>query len=333
MSKTLHLSSLIGDIDKAAGFLRSGKLVAFPTETVYGLGADASNPQAVAAIYTAKGRPSFNPLIAHVADKAMAEREGVFNRNAQILAEAFWPGPLTLVVPVSPHSRVCDLARSGLPSLALRMPAHPVALRLIEKAGCPVVAPSANRSGHVSPTTANHVLQDLEGRIDAVIDGGECPVGVESSILACLNDQTVLLRAGGVLREAIEDALKTSLISAVESGKEERKQGRFQPLAPGMMTSHYAPRAKVRLNISSVEADEAVLLFGSTRPAGYEKASVMINLSETGDLMEAAAHLFAALRELDSCEKTVSIAVMPIPETGLGEAINDRLMRAAANRD
>ena len=307
-------------IASAAQVLRAGGLVAFPTETVYGLGADATSNEAVAGIYAAKGRPSFNPLIAHVPDLQSAQVHGVFNADARALAAAFWPGPLTLVVPVQPSCKVSLLARAGLDTLALRAPDHPVAQALLRAAGVPVAAPSANRSGRVSPTTAAHVAADLADRIDMIVDGGACAIGVESTILACIDDQVRLLRPGGVSREAIERVLGRAL-SAAEDGSS-------APIAPGMLASHYAPRALVRLNATHVERGEAALDFGG-RFAGH--SGLRLDLSPAGDVREAAAHLFAFLRQLDVPGMS-SIAVAPVPMTGLGEAVNDRLTRAAAPR-
>ncbi len=321
--ETRVLRAEAADIAEAAALLRAGGLVAFPTETVYGLGADAGNGEAVAGIYAAKGRPSFNPLIAHVADLAAAEREGVFGPEARALAEAFWPGPLTLVVPAAPTCSVSDLARAGLDSVALRVPAHPVAQALSRAAGRPIAAPSANRSGRVSPTTADHVLEDLSGRIDAVIDGGASPVGVESTIVSCLGAHPVMLRPGGVPRAALEAKIGRRIPD--EAAVKDR------PLAPGMLASHYAPKAAVRLDARTIGAGEAVLLFGDFRPDGLERAAAHLNLSEGGDLVEAAANLFGFLRRLDGVGAGM-IAVAPVPEVGLGEAVMDRLRRAAAPR-
>ncbi len=299
--------------------LRAGGLVAFPTETVYGLGADATSGTAVAKIYAAKERPQFNPLIAHVPDLAHAQREGCFNAQALALAQAFWPGPLTLVVPVAPTCSVSDLARAGLDSVALRVPAHPVAQALLRAAGCPVAAPSANRSGRVSPTLALHVMGDLEGRIDMVLDGGPTQVGVESTIVACLDDGIHLLRPGGIAREDIERVIGATLTSPPQTGA---------VTAPGMLASHYAPNAQLRLDATHIETDEAVLDFGG-RFADVQAAS--FDLSPRGDLAEAASNLFAFLRALDATGAR-TIAVAPIPHEGLGEAIRDRLARAAAPR-
>jgi L-threonylcarbamoyladenylate synthase len=296
--------------------------VAFPTETVYGLGADATDPRAVAGIFAAKERPRFNPLIAHLASLDDALAQGRFDAVALSLAEAFWPGPLTLVVPARESCTVSDLARAGLDSLGLRVPAHPLAQDLLRQVGRPVAAPSANRSGRVSPTDADHVLGDLDGRVDAVLDGGPARVGVESTIVACLGDGPRLLRPGGVPREAIRRVIGQDLASGDAAGR---------PLAPGMLAAHYAPRARVRLNVSEIRAGEAALLFGPGAPEGADLAARTANLSQAADLAEAASRLFSALRLLDASGAAV-IAVTPIPETGLGEAINDRLRRAAAER-
>ncbi|MCB5175273.1 threonylcarbamoyl-AMP synthase [Microvirga sp. SM9] len=323
MVQTQRLAADAAGLAHAAAILQGGGLVAFPTETVYGLGADATNAEAVAGIYAAKERPSFNPLIAHLDSIGAAEAQGEFDETARRLARAFWPGPLTLVVPVAKTCTISDLARAGLDSVALRVPAHLLAHALLEKAGRPIAAPSANRSGRVSPTEADHVLGDLDGRIDAVLDGGPALVGVESTIVACLGGAPRLLRPGGVAREAIEAVLGQALESGAEPGA--------SPVAPGMLASHYAPRARVRLNASAIEPGEAALLFGPVRPSGIEAARAVVSLSENGDLTEAAARLFSSLRQLDATGAG-TIAVSPVPETGLGEAINDRLRRAAAER-
>lgn len=315
-------------IETAAAALRAGSLVAFPTETVYGLGADAANGEAVARLYAAKGRPSFNPLIAHVPDFAAARRLATFNAAAEKLAAAFWPGPLTLVLPKRSDCPVSDLATAGLETIALRVPDHPVAHDLLAAFGGAIVAPSANRSGHVSPTTAAHVQADLEGRIDLIVDGGPTHVGVESTIVACL-DGPALLRPGGVPRTAIEEVLGQPLTAATDVT--ETGADNDVPLAPGMLASHYAPKAAVRLDAIEVRDGEALLAFGAVLPAGADKASKILNLSPRGDLVEAAAHLFSHLRALDG-SGVRHIAVMPIPHDGLGEAINDRLLRAAAPR-
>ena len=311
-------------IAEAAPILTAGGLVAFPTETVYGLGADATNGAAVARLYAAKGRPRFNPLIVHVADRAVAARLGKIDATASILAAAFWPGPLTLVLPKTDDCPVADLATAGLETIAVRVPDHPVAHALIEAAGRPLVAPSANRSGHVSPTTAAHVASDLGGRIDLVLDAGPTRVGVESTIVACLSERPVLLRPGGIARAAIEQVLAGPLSEPLP-GREDA------PQAPGMLASHYAPTTRLRLAANSVEPREALLAFGPTLPSGAAQAVAVLNLSPAGDLVEAAANLFAHLRALDRLGAR-AIAVVPMPRAGLGEAINDRLTRAAARR-
>jgi L-threonylcarbamoyladenylate synthase len=303
--------------------LAAGGLVAFPTETVYGLGADATNGRAIARLYDAKGRPAFNPLIAHVADVTAARALARFDADAARLAAEFWPGPLTLVLPKSPGCPVAELATAGLDTVAVRVPNHALAQDLLKGFGRPVVAPSANRSGHVSPTHAAHVLADLRGRIDLIIDDGATPVGVESSIVACL-DAARLLRPGGVPRNAIERVLGRPLADPPARPAE-------APLAPGMLASHYAPRTPLRLDASHLDPGEALLAFGPTVPADSTRAISMLNLSAHGDLIEAAANLFAHLRSLDAAGAN-TIAVMPVPDNGLGEAINDRLRRAAAPR-
>jgi L-threonylcarbamoyladenylate synthase len=311
---------------EAARVLAGGGLVAFPTETVYGLGADATNGRAVARLYEAKGRPAFNPLIAHVVDRNAAQALAHFNADAERLAAALWPGPLTLVLPKAAACPVADLATAGLDTIAVRVPDHTVARGILTAFGKPVVAPSANRSGHVSPTEAEHVQADLSGRIDLIVDGGATPVGVESTIVACLVEP-ILLRPGGVPRAAIERALGRKLADAAAeiSGDDDT------PLAPGMLASHYAPRTRLRLNVSRVEPGEALLAFGPAPAEGAERSKKMLNLSARGDRVEAAANLFSHLRALDAAGGT-AIAVMPIPSDGLGEAINDRLARAAAGR-
>jgi L-threonylcarbamoyladenylate synthase len=311
----------------AAERLAAGGLVAFPTETVYGLGADAANPAAIARLYRAKGRPAFNPLIAHVGDLAAARRLGRFDSQATALAEAFWPGPLTLVLPKTADCAVADLATAGLDTVAIRVPAHPVARAILAAFGGPVVAPSANLSGHVSPTTAAHVASDLGGRIDLIVDGGPVEVGVESTIIGCFEAPT-LLRSGGVPREAIARVLGQALSQPPADIDSESAQ----PLAPGMLASHYAPRTKVRLNADCIEPGEALLGFGPALPHGADRAMAVMNLSDRGDLNEAATRLFGYLRALDA-KAAHTIAVMPIPDEGLGEAINDRLRRAAIGRE
>jgi L-threonylcarbamoyladenylate synthase len=324
--KTSILPADAVGVAKAAHCLQEGGLVAFPTETVYGLGADAAQAPAIARLYEAKGRPSFNPLIAHVADFAAARQIAHFDAAATRLAEAFWPGPLTLVLPKTPQCPVAELATAGLDTVAIRVPAHPVARDILRAFGGAVVAPSANISGHVSPTTAAHVASDLAGRIDLILDGGAVAVGVESTIVACF-EEAMLLRPGGLPREAIEGVLGRALRRLPEDGASDNAQ----PLAPGMLASHYAPRTPVRLNATSVDPDEALLAFGSTAIAGADKANAVMNLSVTSDLNEAAANLFGYLRSLDA-RTARAIAVMPVPPHGLGEAINDRLRRAAVGR-
>lgn len=294
----------------AVEILSGGGLVAMPTETVYGLAADASNPEAVVRLYEAKGRPRFNPLIAHVSGLPMAMREAVFSPLAARLAQEFWPGPLTLVLPVIPGGTVCDLARSGLETIGLRCPSHMAANALITEFGRPVVAPSANRSGHVSPTRADHVAADLADRIDLILDGGPCEVGIESTILAVEGEAVTLLRSGAVPADAVEAFIGKPL---------ERASG-VNISAPGMLKSHYAPKARLRLNANEPEPGEGYLGFGPGVREG-------LNLSPEGELAEAATKLFAMLRALDA--RFDRIAVAPIPMDGLGEAINDRLARAA----
>jgi L-threonylcarbamoyladenylate synthase len=312
-----------GGITAAAAALRAGGLVAFPTETVYGLGADAADARAVAGIYAAKGRPSFNPLIAHVADLAAARRIARFDSRSLALAAAFWPGPLTLVLAKAPDCPVADLATAGLDTVAVRIPAHSVARELLQAFGGAVVAPSANLSGHVSPTTAAHVRADLDGRIDMILDGGPVRVGVESTIIGCFDAPTVL-RPGGLAREAIERVLGMALVQPAP----EPAGTAGRPVAPGMLASHYAPRTPVRLMAGDVNPGEALLAFGPGALPGQDAAVAVLNLSEAGDLGEAAARLFGYLRALDGSGAS-RIAVMPVPHHGLGEAINDRLRRAA----
>jgi len=314
-------------VASAAQCLKQGGLVAFPTETVYGLGADATNAGAIARLYEAKGRPLFNPLIATVGDIAAAITIARFDATATMLAETFWPGPLTLVLPKTDDCPVADLATAGLDTIAVRVPAHPVARAILRAFSGPVVAPSANLSGHVSPTTAAHVQSDLSGRIDLIIDGGAVMVGVESTIVGCF-DTPMLLRPGGLPREEIERALGRPLARLPEEAGTETGQ----PLAPGMLASHYAPRTPVRLNARRIDAGEALLAFGPGTVGGVEAASAVMNLSARGDLAEAAANLFGYLRALDA-RGARTIAVMPVPPLGLGEAINDRLRRAAVGRE
>lgn len=322
VTSTRRMVADAAGIAEAAAVLAAGGLAAFPTETVYGLGADATNATAVAKLYAAKGRPSFNPLIAHVADVTAAKRAGHMNAMAMQLAAKFWPGPLTLVVPAT--DLVCDLARAGLNTVGLRVPAHPAAQKMLAAFGKPVAAPSANRSGHVSPTAAEHVLADLAGKIDFVLDGGATPVGLESTIVDCAGETPRLLRAGGVTREEIEKALGQKIETA-ENGDADA------PASPGRLASHYATRAKLRLNAREVKQGEALLAFGEPLPKDAELSMLTLNLSHSGNLTEAAANLFAYMRAMDEAGVS-AIAVAPIPQKGLGEAINDRLMRAAAPR-
>ena len=301
---------------EAARLIRAGELVAFPTETVYGLGADATNERAVAKIFEAKGRPHFNPLISHVTDATEAQRFVAWNETADRLAAKFWPGPLTLVLPRSSGSAIALLTTAGLDSVAIRAPAHPLALELIRAAGCPIAAPSANRSGAVSPTRAEHVAESLGGRVSLILEGGPCTVGVESTVLDLTGETPTLLRPGGATREAIEAVIGPIALShALPTGDAARK-------SPGQLASHYAPSRPVRLEASSVAPDEGLLAFGPPLPG----ARLTLNLSPSSDLTEAAANLFTQLRALDRPE-IVRIAVMPIPQTGLGLAINDRLRR------
>jgi L-threonylcarbamoyladenylate synthase len=315
MVKILPISD--SAIAAAAAALRGGGLVAFPTETVYGLGADATNDRAVARIFEAKGRPSFNPLIVHFPDRAAAARSVTFNDTARLLADRFWPGPLTLVLPRAADCRLSLLVSAGLDTAAARVPAHEDARRLLGAAGVPVAAPSANRSGRLSPTTARHVADDLGDRVAVILDGGPCRIGLESTVIDLAGARPAILRQGGLTQEALESALGGPL--AVAETEE------TAPRSPGMLASHYAPSLPVRPDAMKPRPGEAMLGFGP----GYAGAEG--NLSETGDLVEAAANLFACLHALDRPEYA-GIAVAPIPEEGLGRAINDRLRRAAAGR-
>jgi L-threonylcarbamoyladenylate synthase len=308
-------------IAEAAEALRAGGLVAVPTETVYGLAADATSDQAVAAIYAAKKRPAINPLIAHVLSLEAAREHALFAPEAEKLARSFWPGPLTLVLPVAPRCRISLLARAGLDTVALRAPSHETARALIEAAGFPLAAPSANRSGRVSPTTAAHVVADLDGRIDWILDAGPCRYGLESTIIEVAGGRIKLLRPGAIAREAIESALG---VPVDHVGGSRRK-----PNAPGQLASHYAPNAELRLGAADVREDEAALDFNGLLKES--KARARLDLSPSGDLVEAAANLFSYLRALDA-GGAARIAVAPIPDHGLGAAINDRLRRAAAPR-
>jgi len=301
--------------------LAAGELVGMPTETVYGLAADAANGRAIARIFAVKGRPRFNPLIVHLDSIEDAAEIAVLSASARRLAEAFWPGPLSLVLPKRRPVRIAELVTAGLDTVAVRVPAHPVARDLIGAFGGPVAAPSANCSGHVSPTTAAHVAAELGDVVTCILDAGRCRVGLESTIVGFAGDEAVLLRPGGITRQSIEEILGRRLASPEEPSK---------VTAPGMITSHYAPKSSVRLRATRVQPGEALISFGAALPDNDAAAVATINLSPSGDLAEAAANLFSALRAID--EKSPTIAVMPIPDEGLGEAINDRLRRAAAPR-
>ena len=298
--------------------LRNGGLAAFPTETVYGVGADATNSEAVARLFATKQRPSFNPLIVHVRSLGHAAELGDFSAMARRLASSFWPGALTIVVPRSARCSVSLLACAGLDTIALRSPSHPVAAQLLDAAGIPIAAPSANRSGRITATRSEHVKSEFGERLDAILDGGPTPLGLESTVIGFEAGQPVVLRPGAVPREDIQ-AVIGPLVS----------RGEAEARSPGLLRSHYAPRARVRMNATSVTSGEALLAFGFIGvPSG---AHATLNLSQTGNLSEAAANLFSMMRTLDDAGAT-AIAVMPIPESGLGEAINDRLRRASAPR-
>lgn len=302
-------------IARAAQLLAEGELVAFPTETVYGLGGDARSDRAVARIYEAKGRPSFNPLIVHLPDLIAVDRIAHVGPKARMLAQAFWPGPLTLVLPLREGSGISPLVTAGLETVAVRVPAHPLAQKLLRAFAGPLAAPSANPSGRVSPTRAAHVLEGLTGRIAAVLDGGPCAVGLESTIVLA-DPKPVLLRPGGLPVEALEAALGETLAIGGDAGK---------PSSPGQLASHYAPEAAVRLQALEAREGEILVGFGAVKGG--------LSLSETGDLVEAAARLFQTLRDADRLAGPGGrIAFAPVPERGLGRAINDRLRRAAAPR-
>jgi len=300
------------ETEKAAELLRAGKLVAFPTETVYGLGANALDDKAVAKIYAAKGRPEMNPLITHVLDAEEAFRHGLYTSRAEKLMEAFWPGPLTLIMPRKKETKLSLLVSSGMDTVALRSPKHPLARAMLTRAGIPIAAPSANRSGRVSPTMAEHVAEELGDKVDMILDGGACFLGVESTVLDITGEIPVILRPGSVTKEKLEAVIGPVSLSG---------DGKIK--SPGMLASHYAPNAKLRLNATEKKDGEMLLTFGR------EKKGDM-NLSANGDLVEAAANLFWMLRAMD--KNTGNIAVSPIPMEGLGIAINDRLARAAAER-
>lgn len=310
---------------RALALLEAGEVVAIPTETVYGLAGDATNGKAVARIFEAKGRPSFNPLIAHVSGIVMAQQVARIDRLSERLAQAFWPGPLTLVVPLLENATVHPLATAGLDTVALRMP-QGFGAQLIARLGRPLAAPSANSSGRITATTAEAVNADLGARIPLIVDGGPTPVGVESTIVKVEDGRVRLLRPGGISADVIEAVAGDPLLRGKSAGIEASGIE-----APGMLASHYAPTAAVRLNARNAEPGEALLAFGPLRVEDADRAAAVLNLSPTGDLREAAANLFSHMLELDR-SGAVSIAVEPIPETGLGEAINDRLRRAAAPR-
>lgn len=322
--ETRLLTSHSDDLVQAAGILSAGGLVAMPTETVYGLAADATNDSAVARIFDAKGRPRFNPLIVHLGDVAQIDSFARMTPLARQLAQAFWPGPLTLVLPLTPDAALSPLVTAGLDSVAIRLPAHPIARAVLAAFGGPLAAPSANPSGRISPVSATHVLDGLAGRIDAVIDGGHCAVGLESTIVDARGEHPRLLRAGGVACEALEAAL----------GQPVQSHAGDQITAPGQMRSHYAPRGTIRLNADTAEADEIWVGFGpDTGSRKDQRPPKGLNLSEAGDLTEAAARLFHILHDADALAGPEGkIAFAPVPEMGLGRAINDRLRRAAAPR-
>ncbi|MGL5115834.1 MAG: L-threonylcarbamoyladenylate synthase [Beijerinckiaceae bacterium] len=307
----------------AAAMIVAGDIVGMPTETVYGLAADATNGEAVARIYEAKGRPSFNPLISHLASLEEAERHGVFDSHARRLAAAFWPGPLTLVLPHRPESGISDLARAGLDTVALRVPGHPVARALIAAAGRPLAAPSANLSGHVSPTRARDVFEDLGDKVAVILDGGDCEIGLESTVVSAFEGRLTLLRPGAITVAEIE-AIAGSAVLAWNHGE--------KVASPGQLLAHYAPNAPVQINCASPAKDAVFLAYG--RQSNWFKTTLfpIINLSPAGDLRQCAARLFSALREADALRPDI-ICVAPIPEEGVGIAINDRLLRAAAGRN
>lgn len=324
--KTASVDSIV----QAAEMIRSGGLVAFPTETVYGLGANALDGKAVASIFAAKKRPSFNPVIIHVASREDAEKYVVCDARAKGLMQAFWPGPLTLILPKKEGGGVSDLVSAGLPSIAIRMPNHPVALQLIARAGVPIAAPSANSSGEPSATTPQHVIQSLGDNVPFILAGGACAVGLESTVLDLTGDVPTILRPGAITAEDLEPYIGDV---PYDFG------GHDAPKSPGQLLKHYAPSVPVRLRAVDIEADEALLAFGSLKFMGVKGGGFakdiaperLRNLSETGDLHEAAANLFAMLRDLDDGVNT-KIAVMDVPDVGLGIAINERLSRAARGR-
>lgn len=302
---------------RASELLTAGELVAFPTETVYGLAANANDDQAVAKIFAVKNRPQFNPLIVHIPDLETAETYGIFNDTARQLAASFWPGALTLVVKRTPECTLSALVSAGLDTVALRLPAHPVAQKLLHNCSMPLAAPSANISGKISPTTAHHVAQNIGAEIAMIIDGGACSIGIESTIIQCTEHQPILLRPGGITAEAIEAITGNPLIKSEDDAD--------TPNAPGQLKTHYAPHKPLRINAKNAKPNEAFIAFG---PYITENTNSIFNLSESGNLTEAAANLFAMLHQADRSDAG-SIAVMAVPNTGLGRAINDRLARAA----
>jgi L-threonylcarbamoyladenylate synthase len=313
-------------ISAAADFLRAGKLVAFPTETVYGLGGDATQGDAVARIFSTKGRPAFNPLICHVVDAAAAQEIAKFSNSAIRLADAFWPGPLTLVLPRAENCPVSRLASAGLDTIAVRVPSHETAQAILRAVDRPIAAPSANASGTISPTRARHVAASLGDKVDMILDGGACDIGIESTIVYSDGDKVRLLRAGAITIADFDQVLGRKTLIEDPSDDADR------PASPGRLRLHYAPRTELRIDVDHVDTGEALLAFGPDLPDGFEAASTILNLSKTGDLVEAAANLFDCLHRLDS-SGAKTIACVKIPETGLGLAINDRLRRAAAPRE
>lgn len=316
MMSSSHVVATNKSIKDAVASLRAGKLVAFPTETVYGLGADATNDEAVAAVFAAKGRPNFNPLIIHASDRDAAEKIVKFDHHACLLAEAHWPGPLSLVLPRTDDCQVSLLAGAGLNTLAVRVPAHDTAQALLLEANLPIAAPSANRSGEVSPTTAAHVATSLGDTVALILDDGPCHVGLESTVLDLSQDKPSILRHGGITADRLEELVGPLVCTSVTNN---------MPRSPGRLLRHYATRIPLRIMATKVDKHEALLAFG---PIPLDGAQRTENLSATSDLREAAANLFAMMRSLDKSDY-IGIAVMPIPDVGLGQAINDRLQRAA----
>tara|TARA_B100000686_G_C16795546_1_gene982033 strand:- start:1388 stop:2332 length:945 start_codon:yes stop_codon:yes gene_type:complete len=312
------LPNTIDTVRKAANLLTKGRLVAFPTETVYGLGADATSDEAVAKIFEVKNRPSFNPLIIHLAEASDVEKLAIMTQAAKLLADAFWPGPISLVLRRTNHCPVSFLASAGLDTVAVRVPSHPIAKLILEESKIPIAAPSANISGKVSPTTAKHVLDSLGPQLNLIVDSGPCEIGLESTVVDCTQEKPAILRPGGVTYEEL-----IKVLGALEN----RETDRQAPIAPGTMESHYAPSATIRMNANHAKVGEGLLAFG---PEIHSNKNNKFNLSPEGNLVEAAANLFSMIRKLD--QEYNKIAVMPIPNHGLGIAINDRLQRAAAAR-